>query len=141
MTKRVLRFAPSPTGYLHVGNIRTALFNYLQAKKVGAEFILRLDDTDMDRSTQEYVDQIKRDLEWLGIEWDFCERQSTRFDRYYEALENLIIEFVSSTDDNGFDVDLETNIQAVKSQLKDGRATITFDVETETCSIRVVDRN
>ena len=56
-----------------------------------------------------------------------------------DALDNLIIEFISSTDDNGFDVDLETNIQAVKSQLKDGRATITFDAESETCSIRVVD--
>ena len=56
-----------------------------------------------------------------------------------EALENLIIEFVSSTDDNGFDVDLNVKIQAVKSQLKEGRATITFDQESETCSIKVVD--
>ena len=56
-----------------------------------------------------------------------------------EALENLIIEFVSSTDDNGFDVDLNVKIQAVKSQLKEGRATITFDQDSKTCSIKVVD--
>ena len=89
MTKRVLRFAPSPTGYLHVGNIRTALFNYLQAKKVGAEFILRLDDTDQERSSQHFIDQIKRDLEWLGISWDRIEQQSLRMDRYWEVLTKL----------------------------------------------------
>ncbi len=86
MTKRVLRFAPSPTGYLHVGNIRTALFNYLQAKKVGAEFVLRLDDTDKERSSQHFIDQIKRDLEWLGINWDRVEQQSLRIERYREVL-------------------------------------------------------
>ncbi len=86
MTKRVLRFAPSPTGYLHVGNIRTALFNYLQAKKVGAEFILRLDDTDKERSSLHFIDQIKRDLEWLGINWDRVEQQSLRIERYREVL-------------------------------------------------------
>jgi glutamyl-tRNA synthetase len=86
LTKRVLRFAPSPTGYLHVGNIRTALFNYLQAKKIGAEFILRLDDTDKERSSQHFIDQIKRDLEWLGINWDRVEQQSLRIERYREVL-------------------------------------------------------
>jgi len=86
LTKRVLRFAPSPTGYLHVGNIRTALFNYLQAKKVGAEFILRLDDTDKERSSQHFIDQIKRDLEWLGINWDRVEQQSLRIERYRDVL-------------------------------------------------------
>ena len=89
MTKRVLRFAPSPTGYLHVGNIRTALFNYLQAKKVGAEFILRLDDTDKERSSQHFIDQIKRDLEWLGINWDRVEQQSLRIERYREVLDKF----------------------------------------------------
>ncbi len=97
MTKRVLRFAPSPTGYLHVGNIRTALFNYLQAKKVDAEFILRLDDTDNERSSQHFIDQIKRDLEWLGISWDRIEQQSLRLERYREVLskfkdQNLVYE-------------------------------------------------
>ena len=89
MTKKVLRFAPSPTGYLHVGNIRTALFNYLQAKKVGAEFILRLDDTDKERSSQYFIDQIKRDLEWLGVHWDRIEQQSLRLERYHEVLTKL----------------------------------------------------
>ena len=89
LTKRVLRFAPSPTGYLHVGNIRTALFNYLQAKKVGAEFILRLDDTDQERSSKHFIDQIKRDLEWLGISWDRIEQQSLRMERYWEVLTKL----------------------------------------------------
>ncbi|MDC3075910.1 glutamate--tRNA ligase [Paracoccaceae bacterium] len=89
MTDRVLRFAPSPTGYLHVGNIRTALFNYLQAKKLGAEFILRLDDTDSERSSQHFIDQIKRDLDWLGINWDRIEQQSLRIERYRDVLTKL----------------------------------------------------
>ncbi len=89
MIKKVLRFAPSPTGYLHVGNIRTALFNYLQAKKLGAEFILRLDDTDSERSSQHFIDQIKRDLDWLGINWDRIEQQSLRIERYRDVLTKL----------------------------------------------------
>ena len=83
------RFAPSPTGYLHVGNLRTALFNFLIAKKNDGKFLLRIDDTDLERSKQIYEDEIKRDLEWLGIEWDYCERQSNRFDRYFEIFDNL----------------------------------------------------
>ncbi|MGV6812261.1 MAG: glutamate--tRNA ligase [Brevirhabdus sp.] len=83
------RFAPSPTGYLHVGNLRTALFNYLIARKAGGTFILRLDDTDPERSTQEYADAIQEDLEWLGLTWDRIEKQSDRLDRYEEAAQNL----------------------------------------------------
>jgi len=83
------RFAPSPTGYLHIGNLRTALFNYLIARKTGGDFILRLDDTDQVRSKQEYVDGIKADLEWLGLEWDRVERQSERLDRYAEMADTL----------------------------------------------------
>ncbi|HSF91628.1 MAG TPA: glutamate--tRNA ligase, partial [Paracoccaceae bacterium] len=85
----VTRFAPSPTGYLHVGNLRAALFNYLIARKAGGTFILRLDDTDPERSTQEYADQIQRDLKWLGLTWDRIERQSDRIERYNEAAEEL----------------------------------------------------
>lgn len=85
----VTRFAPSPTGFLHVGNLRTALFNFLIARKAGGEFILRLDDTDPERSTQEYADAIQEDLEWLGITWDRIERQSARFDRYAAAADSL----------------------------------------------------
>jgi len=83
------RFAPSPTGYIHVGNLRTALMNYLIARKAGGQFILRIDDTDPERSKQEYVDQIQRDLEWLGLTWDRFERQSERLDRYAEAADQL----------------------------------------------------
>ena len=85
----VTRFAPSPTGFIHVGNLRTALFNYLIARKTGGTFILRLDDTDQERSKQEYVDAIKEDLEWLGLTWDREERQSLRLDRYEAAAESL----------------------------------------------------
>ena len=85
----VTRFAPSPTGYLHVGNLRTALFNFLIAKKAGGTFILRLDDTDPERSKQEYADQIQRDLEWLGLTWDRIEKQSDRLDRYAAAADEL----------------------------------------------------
>ncbi|MDP2087386.1 MAG: glutamate--tRNA ligase [Gemmobacter sp.] len=85
----VTRFAPSPTGYIHVGNLRTALMNYLIARKSGGQFILRLDDTDRERSKQEYADGIMRDLEWLGLTWDRVERQSDRLGRYMEAAEDL----------------------------------------------------
>lgn len=83
------RFAPSPTGYIHVGNLRTALMNYLIARKAGGTFILRIDDTDPERSKQEYVDAIKQDLEWLGLTWDKVERQSERLDRYEDAATKL----------------------------------------------------
>lgn len=85
----VTRFAPSPTGHIHVGNLRTALFNHLIARKSGGTFILRIDDTDAERSKEEYVDGIKRDLEWLGLTWDRTERQSTRLDRYHDAADRL----------------------------------------------------
>ncbi|WP_299367586.1 glutamate--tRNA ligase [uncultured Tateyamaria sp.] len=83
------RFAPSPTGYIHVGNLRTALMNYLIARKAGGTFILRIDDTDPERSKEEYVDAIKQDLEWLGLHWDRVERQSERLDRYAAAADTL----------------------------------------------------
>jgi len=83
------RFAPSPTGYLHVGNLRTALFNFLVARKAGGTFILRLDDTDPERSKPAFADAIREDLEWLGLTWDRLERQSDRLDRYAAAADAL----------------------------------------------------
>ncbi len=83
------RFAPSPTGYLHVGNLRTALMNWLIARQAGGTFILRIDDTDPERSREEYVDAIKEDLEWLGLTWDRIERQSERLERYAAAADSL----------------------------------------------------
>lgn len=85
----ITRFAPSPTGYLHVGNLRTAVFNHLIARKADGTFILRLDDTDPERSKPEYADAIREDLEWLGLTWDREERQSARLDLYAEAADKL----------------------------------------------------
>ena len=88
MTVKV-RFAPSPTGKLHVGNIRTALVNWLFAKGQGGTFVLRIDDTDLERSTKENEDGIRRDLTWLGMTWDETFKQSEKFERYAAAAEEL----------------------------------------------------
>jgi glutamyl-tRNA synthetase len=88
-TSTVTRFAPSPTGYLHVGNMRAALMNWVIARKAGGTFILRLDDTDPERSQDRYADAIREDLEWLGLTWDREERQSSRLDRYAAAADKL----------------------------------------------------
>lgn len=85
----VTRFAPSPTGYLHIGNLRTALFNYLITRQAGGQFILRLDDTDPERSKPEYADGIQKDLRWLGLTWDRMETQSSRLERYKSAAQEL----------------------------------------------------
>jgi len=85
----VTRFAPSPTGRLHVGNIRTALHNFLFARKNGGEFILRIDDTDRERSTAEFDQAIRDDLEWLGLTPDLLVRQSQRFDLYEREFDKL----------------------------------------------------
>ncbi|TKT76856.1 glutamate--tRNA ligase [Aquamicrobium sp. LC103] len=84
-----VRFAPSPTGHIHIGNARTALFNWLFAQKSGGRFILRFDDTDVARSRQEYADQIQKDLHWLGIRPDVTVHQSARFATYDAAVEKL----------------------------------------------------
>lgn len=86
----VTRFAPSPTGRLHVGNIRAALHNWLLAKRHGGRFLLRIDDTDAERSREEHVVAIRADLAWLGLHPDAEERQSARFAIYEAAFERLI---------------------------------------------------
>lgn len=83
------RFAPSPTGHLHIGNIRTALHNWMWARKMGGQFVLRIDDTDKARSKEEYVEGIQRDMHWLGLEWDSLFRQSERFDAYEAGFDKL----------------------------------------------------
>ena len=83
------RFAPSPTGYIHIGNLRTALFNFIRARQTGGQFILRIDDTDAARSEQRYINAIKVDLDWLGLHWDRFEQQSTRLQRYNDAADQL----------------------------------------------------
>lgn len=88
MTFKV-RFAPSPTGMMHIGNARMALVNYLYAKKEGGTFLLRVDDTDQERSKPEYEQAIKDAMNWLGLNWDEEEHQSARMDRYEEVFEKL----------------------------------------------------
>ena len=85
----VTRFAPSPTGRLHVGNIRTALHNYLFAKRQGGIFLLRIDDTDRERSTEEFDQAIRDDLDWMGLRPDKVYRQSERFDLYEREFQRL----------------------------------------------------
>ena len=85
-----VRFAPSPTGYLHIGNFRTALVNFLFARNVNGHFMLRIDDTDQERSSLEYEEAIKEDLSWMSINWDSLEKQSSRLSNYDDALETLL---------------------------------------------------
>ena len=94
-----LRIAPSPTGQLHIGNARTALFNWLYAKANNGTFLVRIDDTDTERSTEEFQKDITENLKWLGLHWDEgigvggshdSYKQSLRFDRYQEVAENLL---------------------------------------------------
>src|SRR5258708_20984528 len=85
----VTRFAPSPTGRLHVGNIRTALHNLLFARKYAGTFILRIDDTDRERSTAEFDQAIRDDLDWMGLRPDSIVRQSERFDFYERQFKRL----------------------------------------------------
>ncbi|MBA3898553.1 MAG: glutamate--tRNA ligase, partial [Sphingomonadaceae bacterium] len=85
----VTRFAPSPTGRLHVGNLRTALHNWLWARRNGGSFLLRIDDTDAERSREDFVEAIRADLRWLGLDWDGEARQSERFALYDARFEAL----------------------------------------------------
>ena len=87
MSKPIVRFAPSPTGHIHIGNTRVALLNALYARREGGTFILRFDDTDLARSKKEFADSIEADLEWLGIPPDVIVRQSDRFELYDAAAE------------------------------------------------------
>ena len=89
MTKPIVRFAPSPTGLIHIGNARTALLNALFARRKGGTFILRFDDTDLERSKPEFADAIEQDLAWLGIKPDVVVRQSERFDLYDSVAARL----------------------------------------------------
>ena len=85
----IVRFAPSPTGRIHIGNARTALLNWLFARRCGGRFILRFDDTDLERSKAEYAASIEQDLAWLGVEPDLVRRQSERMASYNAAAEKL----------------------------------------------------
>jgi len=90
--KVITRFAPSPTGLIHIGNVRTALLCYLIAKQNNGKFMLRMDDTDIERSKPEYAQAIQDELKWLGLDWDIFAKQSDRLDRYEEVKQKLISE-------------------------------------------------
>ena len=90
MTNKIrVRFAPSPTGMLHVGNARTALYNWLYARHVGGDFLLRIEDTDMDRSETRYEAQLIEDLRWLGMDWDEGPGDPGAFREPYGVREDL----------------------------------------------------
>src|SRR5277367_3790274 len=86
-----VRFAPSPTGYLHIGSARTFIFNWLYARHHAGTMVLRIDDTDLERNTQESLDSIFEGLKWIGLEWDEFYRQSDRGD-LHRAMANAIFE-------------------------------------------------
>ena len=91
MNNPIVRFAPSPTGYLHIGGARTALFNWLYAKKNDGKFLLRIEDTDLERSKSEYIDQITDALSWLGLDWDDdIVLQSKNKSRHEEVVHQMI---------------------------------------------------
>ena len=93
MTTVKTRFAPSPTGFLHIGGARTALYSWLYTKHMTGEFVLRIEDTDLERSTQEAIDAIMEGMEWLGLNWDEGPYyQTKRFDRYNEVIDQLLAE-------------------------------------------------
>jgi len=95
-----LRFAPAPTGFLHVGSARTALFNWLYARHTGGELVLRIEDTNAELATPEFIDNIYRSLEWLGLDWDGEPvRQSRRGELYQEAVERLLADGSAYHDD------------------------------------------
>ncbi len=108
MTVRV-RFSPAPTGFLHVGSARSALFNWLYARRTGGTFILRIEDTDADRSRPELIESIYDSLRWLGVDWDEEYRQSERFDSYRRAVRRFL--------DNGQAYYCDCSRDAVKARV------------------------
>jgi len=126
-----VRFAPSPTGYLHIGGSRTALFNWIYAKAKGGKFILRIEDTDVARSQKEFLDEILFSLKWLGFDWDELYYQSQRFDLYREYANRLLKEgkaYVEKTEGKGEAIIFKVLPQKVI--LKDSiRGEIEFDTE------------
>lgn len=119
MTK-ICRFAPSPTGFLHVGNIRAAIINFLYAKKTGGKFLLRLDDTDIERVRDEYREMILTDMAWLGLEYAQIIKQSDRLEKYETAKNRLI---ASGRLYECFETAEDLNFQR-KSQIASGLAPI-----------------
>ena len=122
-----VRFAPSPTGYLHIGGARTALFNWMYARAQAGKFVLRVEDTDRQRSRQEFVDEILESMRWLGLEWDELYYQSERFDVYRQRAQALLGQGKAYKD--GEAVILKIPVQEIR--IDDLiRGEITFDTAT-----------
>ena len=124
-----VRIAPSPTGYLHLGNARTAIFNWLYAKNKDGMFIVRIDDTDTERSTKDFEKDILDNLKWLGLEWDEgidvggphgSYRQSERFDRYKQVAEELVEKGLAYIDDGAIKFRVEKEGQVAFTDLVRG---------------------
>jgi glutamyl-tRNA synthetase len=115
MNKVVTRFAPSPTGFLHAGNYRTALFSYIFAKKNEGKFLLRIEDSDKARSKKEYEDNIIESLKWLGLDYDGFERQSEHLARHKECLQKLIDSGKAYISDETLRSDAQTLVKAAKN--------------------------
>ncbi len=133
-----LRIAPSPTGELHIGNARTALFNWLYARNNNGKFLVRIDDTDTERSTPEYEKNIIDNLSWLGIDWDEgyeidssnTYKQSDRFTRYEEVANNLLNEGIAYEDDGAIRFKVEkNNVISFKDYVRGDMEFSTNDIE------------
>ena len=94
-----VRFAPSPTGFLHIGGARTALFNWMYARAQGGQFILRIEDTDKVRSKPEYLEEILESMKWLGLTWDEFYKQSDRFELYRQYADKLLVTHTIENED------------------------------------------
>ena len=129
MTHRV-RFAPSPTGYLHVGSARTALFNWLHARSTGGTFVLRIEDTDAERNRPELTEALLAELEWLGLDWDEAPYyQSEHRDRHREVVEDLLargLAYLCNADDEEVDGTTLSDGLAARFRMPEGR-TVVFD--------------
>lgn len=125
--KVVTRMAPSPTGHLHIGTARTALFNYCYAKKHKGTFLMRIEDTDRERSTEAFEDEIREGLAWLGISWDAYHRQSERERLHREYLEKLIAEDKAYVSKEPSKREEGTSVEVVR--LRNLNKTITFEDE------------
>lgn len=112
------RFAPSPTGWLHIGGARTALFSWLYARHFGGKFVLRVEDTDMQRSTKEFEEEILDSMKWLGLDWDELEYQSKRFDLYKQEAKRLIDEGKAYEKDGAVFIPIKFDKIVVKDEIR-----------------------
>lgn len=139
-----VRFAPSPTGYLHVGGARTALFNWLFAKKMGGTFVLRVEDTDVERSTQESVDGLLRDMKWLGLTWDEGPEIGGPHGPYFQAQRlDIYQRYAKKLLDNGSAYRCfcsEEDLEAKRQKAEEEHRSVHYDGKCRNLSTEEVDR-